>query len=190
AADIGHLYDRNTDSIFLVKAAKGEFRSNYTEFVNNPTTNYHFERVRSFSDKLGSLNLDISTQVSLMFGNVAAGVTFSYVTDTNLEADSSYATLTFTTTITTKLLAVHRLKVLENVNTNIGRVLGATNLIIGVEWGKAVLFSTKWRSIRNAAVMSMDAAVDAAFRSTKFSAEMRTSYQSLKKTKQNRRSRS
>ncbi|CAG7832557.1 unnamed protein product [Allacma fusca] len=182
AVDIGYLYNEVTDNIFLLKAVKGEFPPNYTEFVNNPITNYHFKRVRSFSDKLDSLNIDLSAQASLMFGNGAAGGMFSYLTDTNLETDFSYATLTYKATITTELLAIHRLKILENVDTNIGRVLGATHFIIGVEWGTAVLFSMKWRSTSSAAGMTTDAAVDAAFSSTKITAEMGTSYQSLKKT--------
>ncbi|CAG7818414.1 unnamed protein product, partial [Allacma fusca] len=167
---------------FLVKAVKGEFPSNFTEFINNPIISYNFKRVRSFEDKLDSFNLDLSAQASLLFGNVAAGGTFSYLTDTNLETDSNYATLTYSQTITTELLALHRLKVLDNIDTNIGRVLGATHFIIGVEWGTAVLFSMKWRSTNSAAGMSTNAAANAAFSSTKFTAEMGTSYQSLKKT--------
>ncbi|CAG7667468.1 unnamed protein product [Allacma fusca] len=181
AADIGHLYDQVSDTFFLVKGIKGDFPSNFTEFVNNPLTDYNFMRVRSFSDKLDSFNLDVSAQASLLFGTVEVGGMFNYLTETSLETDYSYAILTYRTTVTTELLTLYRFNVLENIDTNIGRILGATHFIIGVEWGTDSLFSMKWKSANNSSLGSSSGSVNVAFSSPKFAGEIESSYQSLKK---------
>ncbi|CAG7827107.1 unnamed protein product [Allacma fusca] len=165
----------------LMKGVKGDFPPNFTEFVSNPVTNFHFQRVRSFSDKLDSFNLDISSQASLLFGNIEAGGMYSYLTESTYETDCSYATLNYGTRITTELLALSRSSVLDKINTNIGRIVGATHYIIGVEWGTDALFSIKWKSSNKSVTESSKASVNMALSSPKFSVEMDSSYQSLKK---------
>ncbi|CAG7815581.1 unnamed protein product [Allacma fusca] len=104
AADIGHLYDHVSDTFFLVKGIKGDFPSNFTEFVNNPLTDFTFKRVRSFSDKLDSFNLDWRSNNNVSVDSFSGSVNVAISSPKfSGEMESSYQSLRKTLTKTDNL---------------------------------------------------------------------------------------